>query len=93
MSRVLIAVVSTDVDGCRRRIVGLKLRWPTKIAALFRPDEAEKTMKTTKFFLYSRVETFLWWCGGWRRPESGDRMRERERRRREERGSLRSATV
>jgi len=36
-----------------------------------------KTMKTTGVFLYSRGETFLWWCGGWRRPESGDRMRER----------------
>ena len=50
-------------------------------------------VETTRFFLYIRVETFLWWFGGWRRPESGDRMRERERRRREERGSLRSATV
>jgi hypothetical protein len=88
-----MVVVLTDVDGWWARIDDLKLRWPTKIAALFRPDEAEKTMITTRFFLYSRVETFLWWCGGWRRPESGDRMRERERRRREERGSLRSATV
>ena len=34
-------------------------------------------MKNTGVFLYSRGETFLWWCGGWRRPESGDRMRER----------------
>jgi len=40
-----MAVVSTAVDGGRGRIVGLKLRWPTQIAALFRPDEAEKTMK------------------------------------------------
>jgi len=55
----------------------LKLRWTTTIAVFFRPDEAEKTMTTTGVFLYSRVETFLWWCGGWRRPESGDRMRDR----------------
>jgi hypothetical protein len=45
------------------------------------------------FFLYSRVETFLWWCRGWRRPESGDRMRERERRRREKRDAPGYATV
>lgn len=78
MSRVLMAVVSTAVDGGRGRIVGLKLRWPTQIAALFRPDEAEKTMKTTSLFLYRRVETFLWWRGGWRWPDMGDRRRERE---------------
>jgi len=78
MSRVLIVVVSTAVDGGRGRIVGLKLRWPTQIAALFRPDEAEKTMKTTRLFLYRRVETFLWWRGGWRWPDMGDRRRERE---------------
>jgi len=38
-------------------------------------------------FLYSRGETFLWWCGGWTRPESGDRKRERESPARGERGS------
>jgi hypothetical protein len=41
----------------------LKLRWLATIAVFFRPDEAEKTMKTTGVFLYSRGETFLWWCG------------------------------
>jgi len=78
MSRILMVVVLTVVDGGRGRIVGLKLRWPTQIAALFRPDEAEKTMKTTRLFLYRRVETFLWWRGGWRWPDMGDRRRERE---------------
>jgi hypothetical protein len=53
----------------------LKLRWPTKIAALFRPDEAEKTMKTTRFFslqqgrnlsvVVRRLET----AGKWRSDE------------------------
>jgi len=70
-------VVSTVVDGWRGRIVDLKLRWQPTIAVLFRPDEAEITMTTTGVFLYSRGETFLWWFGGWRRPESGDRIRER----------------
>ena len=76
-ARILMEVVSTVVDGWRGRIVDLKLRWQPTIAVLFRPDEAAKTMTTTGVFLYSRGETFLWWCGGWRRPESGDRMRER----------------
>ena len=76
-ARILMAVVSTDVDGWRGRIVGLKRRWTTTIVVFFQPDEAEKTMTTTGVFLYSRGKTFLWWCGGWRRPESGDRMRER----------------
>jgi len=77
MSRVLMVVVLTAVDSWRGRIVGLKLRWQPTIAALFRPNGAANTMKPTGVFLYSRGETFLWWCGGWRRPESGDRMRER----------------
>jgi hypothetical protein len=87
MSRVLMVVVLTAVDSWRGRIVGLKLRWQPTIVALFRPNGAAKTMKPTGVFLYSRGETFLWWCGGWRRPESGDRMRERASPTREERES------
>ena len=51
-------------------------RWSTKIAAVFRPDEAAKMLKKTGFLLYIRVETFLLWFGGLRRPKMGDRMRE-----------------
>jgi hypothetical protein len=66
----------------------LKLRWPATIAVFFRPDEAEKTMKTTGVFLYSRGKPF---CGG---SEAGDGRKveigwERERRRQEERESPR----
>ena len=75
-SRILKVVVLTTVDGLRGRIDDLKLRWPVTFAAFFRPDEAEETMKTTGVLLCRRLETFLWWCGGWRRPEVGDRRRE-----------------
>ena len=73
--RILLVVVSTAVDGWRGRIDDLKRRWPATIAAFFRPDEA---VKTTEVLLYSMWGTFLWWCGGLRRPEMGDRRRERE---------------
>jgi len=59
--------------------------WPTNIAAFFRPDREEKTLKMAGVLLYRRVETFLWWFGGFTRLEMGDRMRERENRRWEER--------
>ena len=77
-SRIPMVVVSTDVNGWRGRIDDLKLRWPATFAAFFRPDEAVQTMKTTGVLVYSREGTFLWWCGGLRRPEMGDRRRERE---------------
>jgi len=64
-----------------------ELRWPTKIAALFRPDGKEKTLKTAGFFIYMRIETFLWWFGSFKRPEMGDRRRERESPARGERDS------
>ena len=56
----------------------MKLRWLTKIAAVFRPDEAAKTLTKAGVLLYSMVETFMWWFGGLRWPEIEDRMRERE---------------
>jgi hypothetical protein len=93
MSRVLMVVVLTAVDSWRGRIDDLKLRWQPTIAALFRPNGAEKTLKPAGVLLVMRIATFLWWFGSFRWPEMGDRKRERERRRREERGSLRSATV
>ena len=55
--------------------------------AVFRPDEAAKTLKKTGFLLYIRVETFLLWFRGLRRPKMGDRMRERESSARGERES------
>jgi hypothetical protein len=61
--------------------------WPTKIAAFFRPDKEEKTLKPDGVLLYRRVETFLWLFGGFIRPEIGDRMRERESPARGERDS------
>jgi hypothetical protein len=61
--------------------------WPTTIAAFFRPDREEKTLKTAGVLLYRRVETFLWWFRGFTRPEMGDRMRERESPARGERDS------
>jgi hypothetical protein len=51
--------------------------WLTKIAAFFRPDREEKTLKPAGVLLYRRIETFLWWFGFFTRPEMGDRMRER----------------
>jgi hypothetical protein len=77
-ARILMAVVSKAVDGWRGRIVGLKLRWPTKIAPLFRPHGEEKTLNTAGVLLYRRLETFMWWFGCFTGPEMGDRMRERE---------------
>jgi hypothetical protein len=56
----------------------LKLRWPTKIAALFREDGEVKTLKTAGVLLYMRIATFMWWFGSFRWPEMGDRERERE---------------
>jgi hypothetical protein len=52
--------------------------WPTKIVAFFQPDREAKTVKPAGVLLYKRLETFLWWFGGFKRPEMGDRMRERE---------------
>jgi len=77
-ARILMAVVSTAVDGWRGRIVGLKLRWPTKIAPFFRPDGEETTLNTAGVLLYRSLETFLWCFESFKRPEMGDRMRERE---------------
>jgi hypothetical protein len=65
----------------------LKLRWPTKIAALFRPDGEEKTLKTAGVLIYMRIETFVWWFGSFKRREMGDRRRERESPARGERDS------
>ena len=76
--RILMKVVSTAVDGWRGRIVGLKLRVADEIAAFFQPDGEEKTLKAAGVLLYRRLATFLWWLGGFTRPEMGDRMRERE---------------
>jgi hypothetical protein len=56
----------------------LKLRWPTKIAAFFRPDGEDKTLKKAGGLLYRRLATFLWWFGSFTRPKMGDRMREKE---------------
>ena len=56
----------------------MKLRRLATIAAFFRPDEAEETMKTTGVLLCRRFSPFMSWFGGWRRPEVGDRRRERE---------------
>jgi hypothetical protein len=69
------------------RIDDFKLRWPTKIAPLFRPDGAVKTLNKAGVLLFRSLETFLWWCGGFKRPEMGDRRRERESPGRGERGS------
>ena len=77
-SKIPMVVVLTAVDGWRGRIDDLKLRWPATFAAFFRPDEAVQTMKTTRVLLYIRGGTFLWWCGGLRRAEMGDRRREIE---------------
>jgi hypothetical protein len=49
-----------------------------KIATFFRPDKEEKTLKPAGFLLNRRLVTFLWWFGGFKQPEMGDRMRERE---------------
>jgi hypothetical protein len=49
-----------------------------KIATFFRPDREEKTLKLVGFLLNRRLVTFLWWFGGFKRPEMGDQMRERE---------------
>jgi len=87
MSRVLMVVVLTVVDGWWVRIDDLKLRWPPTIAALLRPNGAEKTLKPAGFLLYMRIATFLWWFGSLIRPEMGDRKRERESPARGERGS------
>jgi hypothetical protein len=56
----------------------LKLRVVDEIAAFFRPDGEEKTLKTAGVLLYRRLVAFLWWLGGFKRPEMRDRMRERE---------------
>ncbi|XP_052312213.1 receptor-like protein 9DC3 [Populus trichocarpa] len=60
------------------RIDDLKLRWQPTIAALFRLNGADKTLKPAGVLLYMRIETFLWWFGSLRWPEMGDRRRERE---------------
>ena len=82
-----MVVVLTVFDGWWVRIDDLKLRWPTKIAALFRPDGEEKTLEKAGVLLFRRLATFLWWFGGLRRPEMGDRGRERESPARGERSS------
>ena len=56
-------------------------------AAFFRPYEAEETMKNTGVLIFRRLATFLWWFGGWIRPEMGDRRGERESPARRERCS------
>jgi len=93
MSRILMVVVLTVVDGWWVRIDDWKLQWPTKIAPFYRPDGEVKTLKTAGVLLCRRLETFMWWCGGFKRPEMGDRRRERESRWREEREALGYTTV
>jgi len=61
--------------------------WPKKIAAFFRPNREEKTLKMDRVLLYRRLETFLWWFGGFTWPEMGDQMSERESPARGERDS------
>jgi hypothetical protein len=56
----------------------LKLEVVDEIAAFFRPDGEDKTLKTTGVLLYRRLVAFLWWFGGFKRAKMGDRMRERE---------------
>jgi hypothetical protein len=87
MSRILMVVVLTVVDVWWVRIDDLKLRWPTKIASIFRPDGEVKTLTKAGVLLCRRLATFLWWCGGFTQPEMGDRRRERESPARGERGS------
>ena len=78
MSRILMVVVVTVVDSWWVRIDDLKLRWKPTIAALFRPNGAETSLKPDGVLLYMRIATFLWWFGSFRWPEMGDRERERE---------------
>jgi len=78
MSRILMVVVLTVVDGWWARIDDLKLRWQPTIAALFRINGEDKTLKPDGFLLYMRIATFMWWFGSLRWPEMGDRRRERE---------------
>jgi hypothetical protein len=56
----------------------LKLRVVDKIAAFFRPDGEEKTPNMAGVLLYRRLLAFMWWFGGFKQLEMGDRMRERE---------------
>ena len=65
----------------------MKLRWQPTIAALFRPNGGEKTLKPAGVLLYMRIATFLWWFGSFRWPDMGDRRRERESPARGERDS------
>jgi hypothetical protein len=44
-------------------------------------------LKKAWVLLYTRLETFMWWFGGLRRPDIGDRRRERVAGERRERGS------
>jgi len=78
MSRILMVVVLTVVDGWWARIDDLKLRWQPTIVALFRLNGAETTLKPAGVLLYMRIATFLWWFGSLRWPDMGDRRRERE---------------
>jgi len=73
-----MVVVLTVVDGWWARIDDLKLRWQPTIAALFRLNGAEKTLKPAGVLLYMRTETFMWWFGCLRWPDMGDRRIERE---------------
>jgi len=73
-----MVVVLTVVDGWWARIDDLKLRWQPTIAALFRPNGADKTMEPAWVLLYMRIETFMWCFGSLIWPEMGDRRRERE---------------
>jgi hypothetical protein len=50
-----------------------------EIAAFFQPDGEEKTLKMVEVLLYWRLVAFMWWFRGFKWPEMGDRMRERER--------------
>ena len=65
----------------------MKLRVADEIVTVFRLDEAAKMLKTAGVLLYRRVETVLLLFGSFKRPEMGDRMRERESSARGERGS------
>jgi len=78
MSRILMVVVLTVVDGWWARIDDLKLRWQPTIATRFQPNRAVKTLKPAAVLLYMRKATFLWWFSSLQWPEMGDRRRERE---------------
>ena len=73
-----MVVVLMVVDGWWGRIDDLKLRWPATIVAFFPARWGSENDENHRGFSLQHRRNLLWWCGGWRRPESGDRMREKE---------------